>query len=80
MGTALLEVLRGAHLLPMWAKKGLVASIPLTGDRLVDTAMLSNLGPMDQPPSFGPGAPGVASGQRRPWRTSTPGRVCPWIA
>jgi NRPS condensation-like uncharacterized protein len=55
MGTALLEVLRGAHLLPMWAKKGLVASIPVTGDRLVDTAMLSNLGPMDQPPSFGPG-------------------------
>ena len=29
--------------------------MPVTGDRLVDTAMLSNLGSMDEPPTFGPG-------------------------
>jgi NRPS condensation-like uncharacterized protein len=33
----------------------MVAVIPLVGNRLVDTAMLSNLGPLAEPPSFGDG-------------------------
>ena len=56
MGTALVEVLGRSHLLPLWAKQALVLLMPVTGDRLVDTAMLSNLGPLPEPPSFGPDA------------------------
>ena len=53
MGTGLLEVLGRSHLLPLWAKQALVGLIPLAGDRLVDTAILSNLGRVDDPPWFG---------------------------
>lgn len=53
MGTGLLEVLGRSHRLPLWAKEALVALIPLAGDRLVDTAILSNLGRLDDPPWFG---------------------------
>ncbi|HVM15209.1 MAG TPA: condensation domain-containing protein [Egibacteraceae bacterium] len=53
MGTGLLELLRGSHLLPLWAKQAMVALLPLGGNRLVDTAILSNLGRLDDPPSFG---------------------------
>ena len=53
MGTALLEVLGRADRLPLWAKQAMVMSLPLGGNRLVDTAMLSNLGPLHDPPSFG---------------------------
>ena len=42
--------------LPGWAKRGLPALLWLTGNRLVDTAILSNLGKVDEMPSFGPDA------------------------
>lgn len=53
MGTGLLEVLGRSHLLPLWAKQAMVALLPLAGDRVVDTAILSNLGRLDDPPWFG---------------------------
>lgn len=53
MGTGLIELLAGSHLLPLWGKQALVAMLPLAGDRLVDTAILSNLGRLDDPPWFG---------------------------
>jgi len=56
MGTALVEVLGRSELLPMWAKQVLVMLLPLTGNRLVDTAMLANLGRLDTAPTFGPDA------------------------
>ncbi|MGI9023092.1 MAG: hypothetical protein ACR2HV_07670 [Acidimicrobiales bacterium] len=56
MGTALVVGLGGARRLPLWAKQAIVALMPLTGNRLVDTAMLSNMGHVAEPPSFGPDA------------------------
>ncbi len=53
MGTAFIELLGQTRLLPLWAKRLMVLALPLTGNRLVDTAMLSNLGRLDDPPSFG---------------------------
>ncbi len=53
MGTALMVGLAGARRLPLWAKQALIAVMPLTGNRLVDTAMLSNIGHIPDPPSFG---------------------------
>jgi NRPS condensation-like uncharacterized protein len=55
-GTALLAALRRAGLLPLWAKQSLVVLQPLTRHGLVDTAMLANLGPVADPPWFGPEA------------------------
>ena len=55
MGTALIEVVGRSRLLPLWAKEAMVAALPLTGNRLVDTAMLSNLGLVTDQPSFGAG-------------------------
>ncbi|HEV3400337.1 MAG TPA: hypothetical protein VG078_00820 [Acidimicrobiales bacterium] len=54
MGTALVELLGASPLLPVWAKQGLSRLITLTGNRLVDTAILSNLGRVDEPLDFGP--------------------------
>ncbi len=56
MGTALIEVLSRAQRYPLWVKEAAVMMMPLTGNRLVDTAMLSNLGNLTDPPSFGPDA------------------------
>ncbi|MDQ3681095.1 MAG: hypothetical protein M3378_11270 [Actinomycetota bacterium] len=56
MGTALLEVLDRSHRFPLWAKRALVTLMTITGNRLLDTAMLSNLGQLIEPPSFGPEA------------------------
>jgi NRPS condensation-like uncharacterized protein len=53
MGTAFIELLGQTRLLPLWAKRVMVLALPLTGNRLVDTAMLSNLGRLDNLPSFG---------------------------
>jgi NRPS condensation-like uncharacterized protein len=55
MGTAFIELLGRTRLLPLWAKRLFVLGLPLTGNRLVDTAMLSNLGRLDIPP-FGDGS------------------------
>lgn len=54
VGTAFLEVLSRSWLLPLGAKQALVDLIDLLGDRFVDTAILSNLGNLEEPPSFGP--------------------------
>ncbi len=56
MGTALIEILGRSPLFPLWVKQVSVMLLPLTGNRLVDTAMLSNLGKLDELPSFGPDA------------------------
>ncbi len=53
MGTALIELLGRSRLLPLWVKQVMVMLLPVTGNRLVDTAMLSNLGSLDDVPSFG---------------------------
>jgi len=59
MGTALVVGLGAARKLPLWAKQAMVALMPLTGNRLVDTAMLSNMGHLPDPPSFGADAGGT---------------------
>ncbi len=56
MGTALVDVLGRSELFPLWAKRAMVTAMPITGHRLVDTAMLSNLGRLAETPSFGPDA------------------------
>jgi len=55
-GTALLSGLGRAGLLPLWVKQSLVVLQPLTRNQLVDTAMLANLGWIEEPASFGPDA------------------------
>jgi NRPS condensation-like uncharacterized protein len=54
MGTALLELLCRSKVMPLWGKQALVGLLSATGNRFVDTAMLSNLGRLDDAPSFGP--------------------------
>ncbi|MGH2809972.1 MAG: hypothetical protein ACRDIA_03705, partial [Actinomycetota bacterium] len=56
MGTALIELMRVSRRLPLWVKQTSVALLPLTGNRLVDTAVISNLGGGQRAPSFGPDA------------------------
>ena len=56
MGGAILELLRHLDMLPLWAKAAMVKLLPLTGDRLVDTSMFSNLGRLSEPVDFGAGA------------------------
>ena len=53
MGTALVELLGASPLLPLWAKSALSPLIRLTGNRLVDTAICSNLGRLDENLWFG---------------------------
>lgn len=55
-GAALIEVLGGLPSLPVWAKQSAAPLLSFSGDRLIDTALLSNLGQIDEPPSFGPDA------------------------
>ena len=55
-GVALITALDRAGLLPLWAKQSLVVLQPLTGNRLVDTALLAHLGWLQEAPTFGPGA------------------------
>lgn len=50
---ALIEALAWLASVPVWAKQVLPALLPITGNRLVDTAQLSNLGRINRPPSFG---------------------------
>ncbi len=52
-GVALIAALERSGLLPMWAKQSTVVLQPLTGNRLVDNAMLCNLGWQDDAPWFG---------------------------
>lgn len=60
MGTALLQLLDSTGGLPLWAKRAAVRLIPLTGDRMVDTSMFSNLGVIAESIDFG-GAAGQAT-------------------
>lgn len=53
-GAALIEIIGGWTSLPLWAKQPLAAKLWLTGNRLVPTAQLSNLGNLGDPPDFGP--------------------------
>jgi hypothetical protein len=55
-GIALIAALERAGLLALWAKQSIVVLQPLTGNRLVDTTMLCNLGRLDDAPCFGPDA------------------------
>jgi len=55
-GVALIAGLHRAGLLSLWAKQSSVVLQPLTGNRLVDTATLCDLGWIDDAPSFGSGA------------------------
>ncbi len=55
-GAALIEVLGGLPSLPLWAKQSAAPVLAFSGSRLVDTALLSNVGELDEPPSFGPDA------------------------
>lgn len=57
-GAALMDVLARTARVPLWLKQPLSPFLWLTGNRLVDTAVLSNLGSVDdgQLPRFGPDA------------------------
>lgn len=55
-GAALIEVLALSPWVPLWVKQATTPLLWLTGNRLVDTALLSNLGRIDELPSFGPDA------------------------
>lgn len=52
-GAALIEVLGSGPSLPVWLKQQMDTFLRLTGNRLVDTAVISNLGQIKEPPSFG---------------------------
>jgi len=55
---ALMELLSKTSRLPLWMKQPLSPFLWITGNRLVDTAVLSNLGALDdgELPDFGPDA------------------------
>jgi NRPS condensation-like uncharacterized protein len=55
-GVALIAGLQRTGLLTMWAKQSTIVLQPLTGNQHVDTAMLCDLGWMEEAPSFGPDA------------------------
>ena len=52
-GAALVEVLGSWRSLPLWSKQPLTTLLQLTGNRLVDTALITNLGGVSDPPDFG---------------------------
>lgn len=52
-GAALIEVLSRSPLIPLWFKEASRPLLWLTGNRLVDTALLTNLGRLGSPPDFG---------------------------
>lgn len=70
IGTALVELLGASPLLPLWTKQALSRLMTLTGNRLVDTAILSNLGKVDEPLDFGPDG-----GRSTDVHFSAPGRM-----
>jgi hypothetical protein len=55
-GIALIAGLQRSGLLSLWAKQSSVVLQPLTGNRQVDTAMLCDMGWIDEAPAFGPDA------------------------
>jgi NRPS condensation-like uncharacterized protein len=55
-GIALIAALQRNGLLELWAKQSVVVLKPAVQNRLVDTAMLCNVGFVEEAPSFGPDA------------------------
>ncbi len=55
-GIALIAALQRAGMLGLWAKQSSVVLQPLTDNHSADAAMLCDLGPDAQAPSFGPDA------------------------
>jgi NRPS condensation-like uncharacterized protein len=55
-GASLIEVIGGLPSLPVWAKRSAAPLLAFTGSRLVDSALLSNIGELEEPPEFGPDA------------------------
>ena len=55
-GASAIELLGRSSRLPIWAKQTISPLLWITGNRLVDTALLSNLGKVADPPVFGPDA------------------------
>lgn len=53
LGTAVLEALTRTWWVPLWAKRATLHLVPAVTNRFVDTAILSNLGSIDDPPTFG---------------------------
>jgi len=53
-GVALIAALERTGLLALWAKQSIVVLQPLTGNLMVDTTVLCNLGSPDETPWFGP--------------------------
>ncbi|MEA2185484.1 MAG: hypothetical protein QOK16_495 [Solirubrobacteraceae bacterium] len=53
-GVALIAALERSGLLALWAKQSIVVLQPLTGNHMVDTTVLCNLGSPDETPCFGP--------------------------
>lgn len=74
MGTAFIELLGETRFLPLWAKRAVVMALPLTGNRLVDTAMLSNVGRLDEL-SFGASPTGGAEARVEEMWFSPPARM-----
>ncbi|HEX2273202.1 MAG TPA: hypothetical protein VHG90_04950 [Acidimicrobiales bacterium] len=52
-GASAIELLGRSARLPLWMKQSISPLLRLTGNRLVDTALLSNLGKIPDPPAFG---------------------------
>ena len=52
-GASAIELLGRSSRLPIWMKQSISPLLWVTGNRLVDTALLSNLGKIPDPPSFG---------------------------
>lgn len=71
--TVLLEVLDHSDWLPAVAKQAVPLLSPLSNDALIDTAVLSNLGRVDEPFDFGPG-PWTSSAATEVW-FSPPARM-----
>jgi NRPS condensation-like uncharacterized protein len=55
-GASAIELLGRSARLPLWMKQSISPLLRATGNRLVDTALLSNLGMIADPPAFGPDA------------------------
>jgi NRPS condensation-like uncharacterized protein len=58
-GAALIELLVRSTKLPALLKESVSQLLWLTGNRLVDTALISNLGRISDPPTFGPSVGGT---------------------
>lgn len=70
LGTSFLELVGPSGRLPLWVKQAAVGLLPLTGDRMVDTSLFSNLGMLGENVTFG-----VAAGPATEMWFSPPARM-----